>query len=95
MFGISQGSVAHFTKRFIEAVLDTLQHVIHWPDSERFQQVIEGFAPPEFGQQIPNAVGAVDETHIPIQRPKTQFRQRYINRKGYHSIQYYFNGNRR
>ena len=29
MFGISQGSVAHFTKRFIEAVLDTLQHVIH------------------------------------------------------------------
>ena len=56
MFGISQGSVAHFTKRFIEAVLDTLQHVIHWPDSERFQQVIEGFAPPEFGQRISNVV---------------------------------------
>jgi len=28
----------------------------------------------------------VDGTHIPIQRPRTQFHQRYINRKGYHSI---------
>ena len=28
----------------------------------------------------------VDGTHIPIQRPRTQFHQRYINREGYHSI---------
>ena len=29
MFGVSQGSVTHFTKQFIEAILDTLQHYYH------------------------------------------------------------------
>ena len=64
MFGVSQGSVAHFTKRFIEAVLDALQHIIRWPEGERIQEVIEGFAPPKFGQRIPNVIGAVDGTHV-------------------------------
>ena len=40
-FGISQGSITHFTKRFLEAVLDSLQNCIRWPVGDRMEEVIE------------------------------------------------------
>ncbi|CAG8605491.1 481_t:CDS:2 [Paraglomus occultum] len=84
-FGISQGSVTHFTKCFLGAVLDSLQHCIRWPGN-RMEEVIEGFAPPELRRRMPNVIGAIDGSHIPIQQPRTAYHQRYINRKGFHSI---------
>jgi hypothetical protein len=85
-FGIGQGSVANFTNRFITAVLDNLRHVISWPRDEEMQQVIEGFAPPELRMRIPNVIGAIDGSHIPISWPRLEYHQRYINRKGFYSI---------
>jgi hypothetical protein len=85
-FGISQGSVQNFTKRFCTAVLENLQHAIKWPTGQLMQEVIEGFAPSEFRRRIPNVIGAIDGSHIPIQRPQIEYHQRYINRKGFHSI---------
>ena len=85
-FGIGQGSVTNFTNRFIIAVLDNLRHVIRWPRDEEFQEVMEGFAPPELRMRIPNVIGAIDGSHIPISQPRLEYHQRYINRKGFYSI---------
>ncbi|CAG8622990.1 3112_t:CDS:2, partial [Paraglomus occultum] len=46
------------------------------------QQVIEGFAPPEFGQRIPNVIGAVYGTHIPIQHDTESFTYIYSGQPG-------------
>ncbi|CAG8648494.1 9386_t:CDS:1, partial [Paraglomus occultum] len=46
-FGISQGSVQNFTKRFCIAVLENLQYAIKWPTDQLMQDVVEGFAPPK------------------------------------------------
>ncbi|CAG8576222.1 4179_t:CDS:2 [Paraglomus occultum] len=85
-FGISQGSVENFTKRFCIAVLKNLQYAIKWPTDQSMQEVVEGFAPPEFRNPIPNVIGAIDGSHIPIQRPQVEYHQRYINRKGCYSV---------
>ena len=79
-FGIGQGSVTNFTNRFIIAVLDNLRHVIRWPRDEEFQEVMESFAPPELRMRIPNVIGAIDGSHIPISQPRLEYHQRYINR---------------
>ncbi|CAG8640592.1 7934_t:CDS:2, partial [Paraglomus occultum] len=85
-FGIGQGSVTNFTNRFITAVLDNLRHIINWPRGEELQRVIEGFAPPELRSRIPNVIGAIDGSHIPISQPRIEYHQRYINRKGFYSV---------
>jgi len=85
-FGISQGSVQNFTKRFCITVLENLQYAIKWPTDQSMQEVVEGFAPPEFRKRIPNVIGAIDGSHIPIQRPQVEYHQRYINRKGFYSV---------
>jgi len=74
-FGISLGSVQNFTKRFCIAVLENLQYAIKWPTDQSMQEVIEGFAPPEFRKRIPNVIGAIDGLHIPIQRPQVEYHQ--------------------
>jgi len=72
-FGIGQGSVANFTNRFLTAVLDNLRHIINWPRGEELQQVMEGFAPPELRARIPNVIGAIDGSHIPISQPRIEY----------------------
>ena len=67
-------------------LLDTLQHVIRWPDSESFNKLLKGLHRQNLDNEFLMLLEPVDGTHIPIQRPRTQFHQRYINRKGYHSI---------
>jgi len=86
MFGISQGSVQNFTQRFFQSVLDLLKRIIQWPAGDVLQETVEGFSPPEFTNWLPNVIGAVDRSHIPIQRPKTLYHNRYINRKGFYSV---------
>ena len=85
-FGISQGSVQNFTQRFFQSVLDMLKRIIRWPAGDVLQETVEGFSPPEYTNRLPNVIGAVDGSHIPIQRPKTLYHNRYINRKGFYSV---------
>ena len=86
MFGISQGSVQNFTQRFFQSVLDLLKRIIQWPAGDVLQETVEGFSPPEFTNRLPNVIGAVDRSHIPIQQPKTLYHNHYINRKGFYSV---------
>src|SRR4051812_21042580 len=87
-FGISQGSISHFTDRFLEALLDLKCNRIVWPRGLRLATVIQGFEREEIepeNRRLPNVISAMDGTHIPIHLPsKNGFR--FVNRKGYHSI---------
>jgi DDE superfamily endonuclease len=87
--GVSQGSVSHFTDRFLEALLDLEQGRIAWPQGSRLATVIRGF---EYGEEtglghhkLPNVIGAMDGVHIPIHEP-SENGARYVNRKSFHSI---------
>jgi hypothetical protein len=86
--GISQGSVCHFTDRFLEALLDLEKDRIMWPQGARLAVVTHGF---EYGEtslenhKLPNVIGAMDGSHIPI-HPPSQNGARFVNRKSFHSI---------
>lgn len=86
--GVSQGSVSHFTDRFLKALLDLECNRITWPRGARLATVIQGF---EHGRtesgnhKLPNVIGAMDGTHIPI-HPPSKNGSRFVNRKNFHSI---------
>ncbi|CAG8791961.1 21185_t:CDS:1, partial [Cetraspora pellucida] len=86
--GISQGSVIHFTDRFLEALLDLEKERIKWPQGARLAEVTHGF---EYGKsgfenrKLPNVIGAIDGTHIPIHRPSKNG-IRFINHKNFYFI---------
>lgn len=56
--------------------------IIKWPTEAQKQQSEEHFRTNGF----PNIIGAIDGTHIKIDKPQTD-PDSYINRKGYYSIQ--------
>ncbi|CAI2190083.1 3462_t:CDS:2 [Funneliformis geosporum] len=79
--GISQGSVIHFTDRFLEALLDLEQKKIMWPQGTRLAAVIQGFEHGITGlaHNLPNVIGAMDGLHIPI-HPPSKNGARFVNR---------------
>jgi hypothetical protein len=85
--GISQGSVSHFTDRFLEALKDTSFNVIRWPSGNRVNDVKEGFANMiEPGSPtLRDVLGAVDGSHIKIW-PYSERPDKFYNRKGYTSV---------
>ena len=79
LFGVGKSTVC-------EIVNDTCQQIDYQNMSkfkgERLKEVLDGF---ETTKGFPQAVGAIDGTHIPIIRPE-QSPADYYNRKGYYSI---------
>lgn len=56
--------------------------IIKWPTEAEKQQSEEHFR----NNGFPSIIGAIDGTHIKIDKPQTD-PDSYINRKGYYSIQ--------
>jgi hypothetical protein len=85
--GISQGSVIHFTDRFLTALLDLEKKRIMWPQGARLATVIQGFERGTSGlaHNLPNVIGAMDGSHVPI-HPPSENGARFVNRKSFHSI---------
>ena len=83
LFGIGRSTVC-------EIVHDTCQHIVinllpkyvKIPKGDRLKEVVENC---ELTKGFPQAVGAIDGTHIPISRPE-QSPADYYNRKGHYSI---------
>jgi len=84
-FGISRGSINNFTNRFIDTMLDLYKYKIKWPTGEYLEKVTEGFKNKSKGN-LENVIGAIDGSHIPIEKPDGEYAFRYINRKGYYSV---------
>ena len=72
-----------------ELVIDTCEVITHHllpkyvcvPKNDRLREIVEGFKQRGF----PQAVGAIDGTHIPILRPMESASD-YYNRKGFYSV---------
>ena len=83
LFGIGRSTVC-------EIIHDTCQHIVmnllpkyvKIPKGDRLKELVESF---ELTKGFPQAVGAIDGTHIPIIRPEESPAD-YYNRKGYYSI---------
>uniref|UniRef100_A0A1A8CC85 Zgc:113227 n=1 Tax=Nothobranchius kadleci TaxID=1051664 RepID=A0A1A8CC85_NOTKA len=59
-----------------------LPELIHLPDEGKFREIASYF---ESRWGLPQCVGAIDGSHIPIIAPRT-FHTDYFNRKGWHSL---------
>lgn len=56
--------------------------IITWPDENEKKIIEEHF----LNNGFPNVIGAIDGTHIKIDKPERDA-ESYINRKGYYSVQ--------
>lgn len=84
LLGISQPSVSRIIIRVANAIVRRGQRLISFPDADaELQRIKEGFYGPR--RQIPNVVGCVDGSLIPIKRP-SQNEVAYVSRRNTHDI---------
>ena len=81
-FDVSISSVFRILRRILNWLLTKLDTVIRWPQGQHVRIVCEQFSTK---QGIQNVLGAIDSSHIRIQKPATNARD-YINRKKHFSI---------
>lgn len=81
-FDISISSVFRVLRRVVNWFLSKLDTCIKWPQGQNIKLVCDKFF---IKQGIPNVLGAIDGTHVRIEKPSINARD-YINRKKYFSI---------
>lgn len=87
-FGIGTSSVSKAVRDVVDALLVRyFNEWVRFPSLVGMKRTREAFS--EYGG-LPNVVGALDGTHIPIQRPSTCIppnnRDAFFNRKGFYSF---------
>ena len=83
LFGIARSTVCVIVKEVCKAILKVLlRQYISFPSGDELNDIVEGF---ENSWGVPQCVGAIDGSHIPILGPKEQHTD-YYNRKGWYSI---------
>ena len=83
-FNVTKSSVFRILRRICHAIVNNLAaQFISWPSGERLKKVAEQF---QRKKGLPNCIGCIDGTHIPIKAPYDNAEQ-YVNRKKFHSIQ--------
>ncbi|CAI2162700.1 3599_t:CDS:2 [Funneliformis geosporum] len=67
-------------------MLDQFSNIISWSNESQIDEISYGFESiSSFNSFLKKVIGAVDDSHIHI-LPTIKNSERYINRKGYHSI---------
>ncbi|MDR3475705.1 MAG: hypothetical protein P4M09_29000 [Devosia sp.] len=89
-FGRSRSSVCQITERVAAVLVHRLQRLIRCPQtSVEWRVVADRFEAARrrsgLRGRIPNVVGAIDCTHVPIWKPSQRDAIAFINRHGYHS----------
>ena len=83
MFGLGRSTVCKIVLETCHAIaIHLLPQYVQIPNGDRLKEIVEGF---ETFWGFPQAVGAIDGSHIPIIRPDESASD-YYNRKGYYSI---------
>lgn len=83
VFGIHKSTVWKYVHRVVDAINTKLMHQwIFMLDNDECQQIAASF---EKKTNIPQLIGAIDGSHIPILPPSDRYRD-YINRKGWPSV---------
>ncbi|XP_045179625.2 uncharacterized protein LOC123539178 [Mercenaria mercenaria] len=82
LFGIGRSTACTIVQKTCQAIVQYLMpHFIKIPAGEAFNDNVNGF----FDMGMPQCIGAIDGTHIPIIAPIENHAD-YFNRKGFHSI---------
>ena len=83
LFGVAQSTVCETVHETSQAIVSALREkYIRFPSNENVDAIVDGF---QRRWGVPQCVGAVDGSHIPICGPKDNHTD-YYNRKGYYSI---------
>ena len=83
LFGLGRSTVCKIVLETCHAIAThLLPQYVQIPNGDRLKEIVEGF---ETFWGFPQAVGAIDGSHIPIIRPDESASD-YYNRKGYYSI---------
>ena len=83
-FNVTKSSVFRIVRRICHAIVKSLgAQFISLPSGERLKKVAEQF---RRKKGLPNCIGSIDGTHIPIKAPYDNAEE-YVNRKKFHSIQ--------
>lgn len=69
--------------RVVENLLVLEPTLIQWPSREGAQKIIQDF---RNASRLPNVIGAIDGTHVIIQKPKDSS-EVFLNEAGDHSVQ--------
>ena len=80
---IHQSSVSRIVKNVSIALAKQHSHYIRMPTGPKVRENMENFFRMA---EFPNVLGAIDCTHIPISNPGGDQGARFVNRKGWHSI---------
>lgn len=79
-----KSSVSRIIRRVTNSIITRMRRYIHFPSSqEEILAAKMGFMEKA---GLPGCIGAIDCTHIPIQKPSTPDAHVYLNRKGRYSI---------
>ena len=82
MIGLAKPTVVKCCHEFIEEICRILDEFIKFPSTRaEISRIIEGFSEKS---KVPNAVAAIDGSHIPIKAPK-QNHEDYFNQKHFYS----------
>ena len=83
-FGIEETTLSNSIVEVCEALVSSCRGLIYLPTTEKEWQVVAG----EFAIlfSMPNTVGAIDGSHIPIVRPPPEIQRSYYNRHHKHSM---------
>lgn len=83
LFGVGLSTVFNCVQDFCNAVLKVLLRAhVKFPDSRKLVEMADVF---ETRWRVPQCVGVIDGSHIPIIAPE-EYPNGYINKKGWHSI---------
>ena len=83
LFGVARSTVCEIVHETCNAIVACLMGMyIKFPSGDQLDKVVDGFFT-QWG--VPNCVGAIDGSHIPIAAPAGNHTD-YYNRKGHYSI---------
>ena len=83
LFEVARSTVCETVHETCQAIVTVLREkYVRFPSSDSLDAIVDGFQT-KWG--VPQCVGAVDGSHIPIYGPKENHTD-YYNRKGYYSI---------
>ncbi|XP_018402632.1 PREDICTED: putative nuclease HARBI1 [Cyphomyrmex costatus] len=82
-FNVGRATALMALRRVIKAITEQASCFIKWPQDNRAEEIIRGFAATS---AFPGIIGAIGGTHIKIKTPHINS-DSYINKNGYPSIQ--------